>query len=125
MVCPPWDRPEAMRLYVGALSLLHLSIWTLGWHGEPWIEHQLWLDLSLTAILLVLGWRRRTLFSALPLVGIFGHMALQSGRGPSSALGWGVLTLSAGFVLLLVGLAVSYLMRKVSCPPSFDRPARP
>jgi len=108
---PPWNRPEAQRLYVGAAVLVYLSIWTLGWQGELWLDHRLWLDVPLTLLLLVVAWRFRMVFALLPLGAVYGHLVVQKGIGPKSSLQWGTLTLICGFGLLLLGLAVNWLAR--------------
>lgn len=45
---PSPGRPEALRLYVGSLAGIYLSLWTLTWQGDPWPGHCLWLDLIFT-----------------------------------------------------------------------------
>jgi len=55
------------RLYVGAVVLLHIGIWTIGWHMWPLPAQKWWLNLTTGAVLLTMAWRIR-LMSALVVV---------------------------------------------------------
>lgn len=110
---PAWHRPEARRLYLGALVLLWLALWSAGWQGGAWPAHRLWLDLPLSALLLLVAWRRRLYLALVPLVMVNGHLALERGlvSAPRSSLQWGVVVLASGFAALLVGLLVNWRAR--------------
>jgi len=110
---PVWDRPEALRLYLGALVLVWLALWSAGWQGGAWPAHRLWLDLPLSVLLLLVAWRRRLYLPFLPLVAVNGHLALERGlvSAPRSSLQWGVVVLASGFAALLVGLFINWRAR--------------
>jgi hypothetical protein len=109
-------RPEAKRLYIGALSCAYLGIWTIGWSGSFWLDHALWLDLLFGALLAVAlwRWRWRAWPAALALSAMLTHLTVQSGwiPRPTSTAQLGLVVLIAGFVLLGAGLALNTLLRR-------------
>ncbi len=108
-VVQSWRRAEARRYYTGALVGGYLALWAeLGWP-----RHQLWLDLALTAALLLVVWCARQVFALIPAFVCWGHMLLQLGlvEAPESTVGWGALIIGLGFAALLFGLAINWLAR--------------
>lgn len=110
-VFAPAPAAERQRLCSGALASTYLAVWTLGFHGGPWPEHALVLDLLLLAAG-VLAWRRGAPVALAPGATAFLHAAIV-GRWiptPHSLIGWGIAGVSAGFGLLAVSLAISLLL---------------
>jgi hypothetical protein len=73
------------------------------------------LDLVVTAVaVVVLVWRARARVAIAPIVATYVHLALQMDLvpAPRSALGWGALAISLGFVLLVASLGASYGLRR-------------
>jgi hypothetical protein len=60
-------RLKQPRLYVGAVVLVHIGIWTIGWQMWPPPAQKWWLNLLTGAALLTMAWRMR-LMSALIVV---------------------------------------------------------
>ena len=105
-LAPPAAR---MRLLLGAAACTHVAFWTAGWTGGAWPEHVALLDVALLAICLVAYLRTRRLAASLPASLLLLHLAIDLGlvSTPRTPLGWGLTLLSAGFVALLVALAIS------------------
>ncbi len=112
-IAPSPLRPEAKRLYLGALGCVYLAIWTIGWSGALWLEHTLWLDLVVGALLTLALWRWRwQAWPAALAIGVMvGHLTIQSGRMASNTQ-LGLVMLIAGFVLLGGGLLLNTLLRR-------------
>lgn len=121
---PPWvltspGRAERGRWMLLALCSAYLGLWTMDWSGGAWLPHLLWLDLSMTALALLLFFRWPVRLAVLPLLLLHGHRVAQSDLLPArgNAVGWGALILGLGFLLLLVGLTINWLGRRRQ-PPS-------
>ena len=103
-------RLERPRLLLGAIGLLHVGIWLLGWRAWPLPTPHLVQILTTVILLLGLGWYYR-LYSALLLAAVVLLPVLHM-LYPESVLGWGIVALSAGFVSLVVGIAVNWEQRE-------------
>lgn len=106
-VAPP--AKTRFQMATGSLFSLYLAVWTSGWTGGALPQHALWLDVAVTAVVLagIHRWRYRP--AAVALLGLHLHhaVALELLALPATLLGWGLLSVGAGFVLLvgLVGFA--------------------
>ncbi len=110
------DHASLVRLMTGSVVGLYLSLWTTSWTGGPWPNHGLFLDLLLTAAMVVLFWRTRMAVALLPLFATYLHFAVQTRlvSAPTSRLEWGVASVALGFALLSASLAVTWRLRKAT-----------
>jgi len=106
----PASRDAIARLLTGALFATYLSAWTTGWSGGPWPEHRLWLDLAVSAAAALLVLKARARVALLPLAANYFHFAIRLGwiTAPSSALEWGMASVSTGFGLLVASLFATW-----------------
>ena len=106
------------RLFTGALFAAYVALWTMSWAGGDWPAHLVALDIGLTVLVALGAWRARARISIVPLVATYTHYGIQNRivGAPQSGLAWGALSVSAGFLLLLVSLAASYWLRNTEDP---------
>jgi hypothetical protein len=109
------DGEARLRLAFGALFALYLSIWTHGWTGGAWPAHVAVLDLTMLVLAVAIAVRTRSRFPLGPLGLGAAHLLVQLRLVPEprSLLGWGVASLTLGFLSLLIALAASYRFRDV------------
>ncbi len=102
--------PAIRRLLTGSAFTLYLSAWTLGWTGGSFPLHALPLDLLLTAVVLLGGWRLRARIALAPLAVTWLHAVLQAQLvpAPTSLVQWGAVSIGLGFAVLLGSLATSW-----------------
>jgi hypothetical protein len=114
------DHGAMLRLLSGAVLSTYLAAWTRSWTGGPWPAHAAGLDLLLTAILLSGAWRARAVGALLPAIAVWVDCVLRSGLvpWPQSILGWGLSSVTLGFALLFVAVAISYWLRPRAEPSS-------
>ncbi|MEM9189757.1 MAG: hypothetical protein AAGF12_11310 [Myxococcota bacterium] len=114
IVFVPVALPARRRMLLGALATLYLAIWTRGWDGGAFPLHELWLDGAVVLMTLTLAYRWRSILPLLIPFGVVSHPLVQSGhiRAPESALGWAVVSVGAGFVLLIGNVAVALYLRR-------------
>ena len=103
-----------VRLFTGSTTGVYLSLWTAAWAGGPWPNHELSLDLGLTATLILLIWKARSRMAWLPLCATCLHFGIQVGylTAPNSELEWGFTSVGVGFALLCASLAATWRLRK-------------
>lgn len=113
------ERRTMVRLLSGSVFCAYISVWMLGWSGGSWPDHLLPLDLLLACAVALMVWKARARLVLAPLLMTYVHLVVQRQLipAPSSALQWGAVSVSVGFGLLLVSLAVSWWFRK---PPAVD-----
>jgi hypothetical protein len=111
-------RDAMMRLLTGSLFAAYLSAWTLGWAGGPWPDHLLALDAMLTLAVALGAWKLQLRWPLAGLATTYMHyaVAVRIIGPPKTTLQWSILSVTAGFVLLLASLAVSYLSRRRAEP---------
>ena len=120
------------RLYVGAVVLIHIAIWTIGWRMWPPPPQKWWLNLSTGAVLLTMAWRmqltsalvvailgllpvlKKIIFAILSFLktiflSIYSFLKAFLPQGP---LGWGILLLVVGFAALIIGVAINWSQRQ-------------
>jgi hypothetical protein len=107
-------RPALTRLFTGSVSGVYLSLWTATWTGGTWPTHQFSLDLILTAALILLIWKARSVLAYLPLLGTYLHLGIQTGllTASRSKLEWGITSVALGFALLSASLVATWRLRK-------------
>jgi hypothetical protein len=107
-------RPALTRLFTGSVSGVYLSLWTATWTGGTWPTHQFSLDLILTAALILLIWKARSVLGYLPLLGTYLHLGIQTGvlTASRSKLEWGITSVGLGFALLSASLVATWRLRK-------------
>jgi hypothetical protein len=106
-------RPARTRLFTGSLTGVYLALWTTMWTGGTWPTHQFSLDLLLTATLIPLIWKARSVIAYLPLLGTYLHLGIQSEflTASRSKLEWG--NSAVGLVALLsASLAATWRLRR-------------
>jgi hypothetical protein len=110
----PEEPAARARLATGALASAYLAAWTLGWTGGPWPDHLLALDLALTGLVALLFVRRRARAPLAPLAATALHAGWRAHLVPApvTALGWGALSVSLGFTLLVGSLAAAWYLRR-------------
>lgn len=110
--------PERLRLLSGALVMGHLGAWSTGWQGGAFPSHVLLLDAALVAfaVALVLTAGGRAILAYVATIGAHALVEARLVPVPSSATGWGVVTLGAGFVLLLLAIFVSHKVDTAARP---------
>jgi len=109
-------RPALARLVTGSAAAVYLSLWTTMWTGGPWPTHQFSLDLLLTATLILLIWKARSVIAYLPLLGTYVHLGIQTGflTASRSKLEWGMTSVGLGFALLSASLAATWRLRRAA-----------
>lgn len=104
---------QRLQLASGSVVALYVAVWTSGWPGGGLPEHALWLDVVLTALLAagIYRWRYRP--ALLPLAAVHVHHGVARGllALPATLLGWGMLSVGAGFALLVALVAVALHQR--------------
>lgn len=110
----PVTASERVRLFSGGLFAIHLSIWTMGWHGGALPDHVLLLDGALVASVLLMVWRLRARAALFPLAALCTHGAVATGLvpPPRTLFQYGMTAVALGFVLLVGSLATSYRLRR-------------
>ena len=98
------------RFYTGAIVAAYLTIQTLGWTSWPFPSGSWLLGVPFVILLLLVAWRKRSIFSLATLVfGAVGWFGVGGGfSGGMSSLGWGIVLASLGFVALGGGVAMSW-----------------
>jgi hypothetical protein len=114
-VFAPASTSARRRLLAGALFASYLALWTVGWSGGPWPLHSLPLDLTLTAIVVLLAAKGRMRIALPPLAISYAHLLVQAHvvTAPHTTLEWGALSTGVAFALLIASLAASYWLRDV------------
>lgn len=122
-VSNPVASSERVRLFSGGLFAMHLSVWTMGWHGGALPEHILLLDGALVASVLLMAWRLRARAALFPLAALCTHGAVATGLvpPPRTLFQYGMTAVALGFVLLVGSLATSYRLRRFGA----DEPSPP
>lgn len=103
-----------LRFLAGSVTALYAAAWMWGWTEGPWPAHVLWLDTLFTIALAYLAIRRRAYCASVPAAATWAHWCIQRGwlALPATVLGWGSLSVGAGFALLAVSLGASWRMRR-------------
>ena len=101
------------RLAVFAAACAWLALWTIAWKGGALPAHSLPLDLVFSGLAVVPVVRRRWGVPVAMVTVGWVHRVVTTTTVPlpGSAVGWGALAVSVGFVLLLGSLVASYLLR--------------
>lgn len=97
-------REKRSLYYVGAVVAFHLAIRTVGWSEGGLPDASLWLTVLTALALVALAWRFRQPLALAPA--LVEGKAFAEWIAEQGALGWGVLSLLVGFLLL--GLGVWY-----------------
>jgi hypothetical protein len=110
------DDPSLVRLFMGSVACVYLSLWTTTWSGGPWPHHALLLDLLFTATLVWMLWKTRAALACLPLIATYLHFAIQTEllSVPRSRLEWGLSSVALGFALLSASLGVTWRLRRMT-----------
>ena len=120
------SRPALDRFVTGSIGATYLSLWTLGWTGGSWPAHVFSLDVGLAFAVVAAAWALRRRWPLATVAAPYLHYAVVAHllRPPKGTLEWSIVSVSAGFVLLVACLAVSYRSRHArgACPP--PEPAR-
>jgi hypothetical protein len=103
-------RLQRHRLFVGAVMSVYLAVWTVGWQGWPWPEPIVWLNVLTAAALLLIAQRLRlpSALMAVVVVMLPGWRSLV----PRETVDWGILLLAVGFLTLIVGVAVNWILHQ-------------
>ena len=105
------------RLYVASSLALFAALWTIELNGIGMPPPDLILSLASAAFLLVMAWTLRVK-TAVPAAGLV-LLPCADALIPASALQWGMTSLAAGFLALLIGVMVSWRLR-IHPPPDSD-----
>lgn len=118
------ERAAILRLLIGSLTCVYLSVWMRGWSGGSLPEHALVLDGLLTGVVAVVVWRARAWFALSPVATLYLHLAIQTRHltAPASSAQWGVAAVGLGFGLLIASLIVSFRLHRIA-PAAGDGPA--
>ncbi len=110
IVFEPVDPIAMERLLLGALTGLHLSVWTMTSSGGFWLAHVPPLDLALAAVCALRLWRGGRWQAITPLLPLSLHLAIEAGwlTPPANRTELGVWAIGIGFALLGGGLGVSW-----------------
>lgn len=108
---------ERLRLLTGALFSLYLFCWTVPAFGSAFPRHLASLDLALVVATVILSLRGARLVIG-GTVALIGHwlVSAQVVWIPTTALAWGVVTLTAGFVVLFGSVLGAAWLGRVARP---------
>jgi hypothetical protein len=113
-------RLKQRRLWSGMVLAAEIAAWTLGWSGGPAPEAVIWLHVAAALVLAVMAlrWRMVTpgLASALALLPVARTLR------PETPLEWGITLLAAGFLALILGVALNWDRRAAGGDDAQDPP---
>lgn len=102
------------RLYVASILALGLGVWISGWEGGTLPLIPVWLAVAVGSVLFILAWRRQTMLAGLASAAAFA-VALtpwMSQLIPHSRMELGIALIGIGFLVLVIGVSVSWELRR-------------